>query len=89
MNTEVGIYWVQEALKAMVVLSGPVLIGALIIGLAVALFQAVTTIQEMTLSYVPKMLVVAVILYFLFGFMLQYSIDFVQQIFSFIGTINQ
>ncbi|MEX0779609.1 MAG: flagellar biosynthetic protein FliQ [Balneolales bacterium] len=89
MNTEVGIYWVQEALKTMVVLSGPVLIGALVIGLAVALFQAVTTIQEMTLSYVPKMLVVVVILYFMFGFMLQYAIDFVQQIFAFIATINQ
>ena len=89
MNSEVGLYWVQEALKTIIVLAGPVLIGALVIGLAVALFQAVTTIQEMTLSYVPKMLVVAVILYFLFGFMLQYAIDFVNQIFLFIGTINQ
>ncbi|MEX0648307.1 MAG: flagellar biosynthesis protein FliQ [Balneolaceae bacterium] len=89
MNTEVGLYWLQEALKAMVVLSGPVLIVALIVGLIIALFQAVTTIQEMTLSYVPKMLAVVVVLYLLLGFLLQYAIDFMEQIFSFIGTINQ
>lgn len=89
MNTEVGLFWLQEALKAMVVISGPVLIGALIIGLIVAIFQAVTTIQEMTLAYVPKMIVVTVILFVAFGFMLQYAIDFMEQAISFIGTINE
>ena len=88
MNTEVGLFWLQEALTAMVVLAGPVLAGALIIGLIVALFQAVTTIQEMTLAYVPKMLVVVVILFFMFGFMLEYATDFMARIFEFIATIN-
>ena len=63
MNTETGLFWLQEALTAMVVLAGPILAGALIIGLVVALFQAVTTIQEMTLAYVPKMLVVVVMFF--------------------------
>jgi flagellar biosynthesis protein FliQ len=89
MNTEVGLFWLQEALTAMVVLAGPILAGALIIGLVVALFQAVTTIQEMTLAYVPKMLVVVVMLFFLFGFMLEYATDFMERIFAFIATINE
>ena len=89
MNTEVGIYWLQQALTAIVVLSGPILIGALIIGLCIAVFQAVTTIQEMTLTYVPKMIVVVVILFFLFGFMLQYAIDFTERVIVFIPTIAQ
>lgn len=88
MNTETGLFWLQEALKVMVVLSGPVLIIALVVGLAIAIFQAVTTIQEMTLSFVPKMLAVVIILFLFLGFMLQTAIDFMEQIFSFIAQIN-
>lgn len=88
MNTEVALFWMQEALKNIVLLSGPVLLGALIIGLAIAVFQAVTSIQEMTLSYVPKMLVVVIIIFLLFGFMLETAVAFMEQIFSFIGSIG-
>lgn len=78
----------QETLTAIVVLSAPVLIGALIVGLSIAIFQAATSIQEMTLSYVPKMVVVVIILFFTFGFMLQYAIDFMQRIFEFVPQIS-
>jgi|AntRauTorcE11897_2_1112592.scaffolds.fasta_scaffold00458_11 flagellar biosynthetic protein FliQ len=87
MNIDTGIYWLQEMLSAVVILSAPVMIGALIIGLSVAIFQAATSIQEMTLSYIPKMVVVVVILFFTFGFMLQFAIDFTQRIFEFIPQI--
>lgn len=86
MNTEVALFWMQEALKLTVILTGPLLLGALVIGLIVAVFQAVTSIQEMTLTYVPKMLVVAILLFLLFGFMLETTIAFVEQIYSFIAT---
>ncbi|MEX0680379.1 MAG: flagellar biosynthesis protein FliQ [Balneolales bacterium] len=89
MNTDVGVYWVQEALMAAVVLAGPVLVSALVVGLAIAIFQAATSIQEMTLSYVPKMVVVVIILFFLFGFMLQYAIGFFERVFDFIPIIAQ
>lgn len=87
MNIDTGIYWLQEMLTAIIVLSAPVMTGALIIGLSVAIFQAATSIQEMTLSYIPKMIVVVVILFFTFGFMLQFAIDFMQRIFEFIPQI--
>ena len=87
MNVEIALYWLQEMLMAVVVLSAPVMIGALIIGLSVAIFQAATSIQEMTLSYIPKMIVVVVILFFTFGFMLQFAIDFTQRIFEFVPEI--
>jgi flagellar biosynthesis protein FliQ len=89
MNIETGLYWLQEMLTALVVLSAPVLAGALVVGLTIAIFQAATSIQEMTLSYVPKMIAVVVILFFTFGFMLQYSIDFMQRIFEFIPEVSQ
>lgn len=87
MNTDIGVYWIQEALTAAVVLSTPILVGALAIGLAIAIFQAATSIQEMTLSFVPKMLVVVIILFLLFGFMLQYAINFTERVFDFIPQI--
>jgi len=88
MNIETGLYWLQEMLTAVVVLSAPVLVGALVVGLTIAIFQAATSIQEMTLSYIPKMVIVVVILFFMFGFMLQYAIDFMQRIFDFIPQIS-
>lgn len=87
MNTEVGIYWVQEMLKAVIILAGPLLVGALIIGLFIAVFQAATTIQEMTLTYVPKMIVVALMLFFLFSYMLQYGINFLERVFEFVPLL--
>ncbi len=87
MNIDTGIYWLQEMLMAVVVLSAPVLTGALVVGLTIAIFQAATSIQEMTLSYVPKMIVVVIILFFMFGFMLQFAIDFTQRIFDFVPQI--
>jgi flagellar biosynthetic protein FliQ len=87
MNVEVALYWLQEMLTAVVVLAGPLLAGALVLGLIVSIFQAATTVQEMTLSYVPKMVIVVIILFFFFGYMLQYTIAFFQEIFNFIPLI--
>lgn len=89
MNEEIGVYWLQEALTAVVVLGGPVMTGALVVGLIIAVLQAATTVQEMTLSYIPKMVAVVVILFLLFGFMLQYAVNFTERIFDFIPNIAQ
>lgn len=48
----------QDALFTLLTISGPILGVALIVGLIVALFQTLTQIQEMTLTFVPKILVV-------------------------------
>lgn len=88
MNIDTGIYWLQEMITAIVVLAAPVLVGALVVGLTIAILQAATSIQEMTLSYIPKMVVVVVILFFTFGFMLQYAVDFMQRIFEFVPQIS-
>lgn len=87
MNIETALFWLQEMLSAVVALAAPPMIGAVIIGLAVAIFQAATSIQELTLSYVPKMIVVAIILFFSFGFMLQYAVGFMERIFEVIPQL--
>jgi flagellar biosynthetic protein FliQ len=87
MNVETALHWLQEMLTAVVTLAAPPMIGALVIGLAVAIFQAATSIQELTLSYVPKMIVVAIILFLSFGFMLQYAVGFTEHIFEIIPEL--
>ena len=55
---------VQHALLMTATLTGPILLGCLVVGLVVSIFQSVTSIQEPTLSFVPKLLVVAAIIFF-------------------------
>ncbi len=56
---------VQKTLKMILVLSAPMLMAAIITGIAVALFQALTKIQEQTLSFIPKIVAtfLALVLY--------------------------
>ena len=55
-----------EVFKTILIVSGPVLLVSLVVGLAISLFQAVTQIQELTLTFVPKMLAVFFTLFLLF-----------------------
>ena len=89
MNFDSALFWVQEMLTAVVVLCAPVMIAAISVGLGIAIFQAATSIQEMTLAYVPKMVAVIVVLFFMFGFMLNFAIDFTTRVFEFIPQITQ
>lgn len=59
----------REAVVVMLKIGGPLLGAALVVGLAISLFQALTQIQEMTLSFVPKVLVIFVSLLVLMPFM--------------------
>jgi flagellar biosynthetic protein FliQ len=51
----------QDALRTTAMLSAPLLVSTLVVGLAVSIFQALTQINEATLSFIPKMIVVAVV----------------------------
>lgn len=62
--------YLNELLWTAMVLSAPLLVGTLLVGLVISIFQVVTQIQEATLSYVPKLLAAAVILFLLGGWML-------------------
>ena len=76
MTTEFAI----ELLKAMIyqalAISAPILIVAMIVGLAVSLFQAVTTISEQTLTFVPKALAVTGVLLLLLPWIMRSLIEF-------------
>ena len=76
----------QDTLLLVLYLAGPILIVALVVGLLVSIFQAVTQIHEMTLTFIPKILAVAAVLAFLLPWTLQRLIDFTVNLFSSIPT---
>lgn len=69
----------ERALQLTVLLSAPILLSALAIGLLVAMFQAATQINEMTLSFVPKLLVTVIVLSMAGPWMLRLIINFTRQ----------
>ncbi len=66
----------RQALWAAVTMSTPILAVALAIGLAVGLFQALTSVQEMTLTFVPKLAAILVVFWVTMGFMTQTLVAF-------------
>tara|TARA_R110002110_G_scaffold284986_1_gene499053 strand:+ start:29071 stop:29337 length:267 start_codon:yes stop_codon:yes gene_type:complete len=68
----------REAVIVLLKLSAPLMITALIVGLVVSLFQALTQIQEMTLAFVPKILVIFVSLLVFLPFMITTLITFTE-----------
>ncbi len=84
MTPEFVISFAQEAIKVTIFVSMPMLGLGLAVGLLVAIFQAVTQIQEMTLTFVPKILIVLMALLYFAGWMLeqlmQFTITIIEQI---------
>ncbi|MFY9212042.1 MAG: flagellar biosynthetic protein FliQ [Aestuariivita sp.] len=68
----------RQGLWVSVVLSLPILTVALIAGLVVGLFQALTSIQELTLTFVPKLGAIVVVYWISMGFMTQSLVSFFQ-----------
>ena len=83
MTPEFVVNFAQEAIRVTILVSMPMLALGLIVGLAISIFQAVTQIQEMTLTFVPKILIVLVALLFFASWMLEQLMHFTMT------TINQ
>jgi len=89
MNSDVALFWVQEAIKVAIMVIGPLLGTALVVGLVVSLFQAITSIQEMTLAFIPKILAIALILLFFSPWMLEILTDFTTGVMNFIPQVSK
>ena len=72
----------RDAMIVVLKVSAPLLIAALVIGLLIAIFQALTSIQEMTLTFVPKIVAVFVGLVVFLPFMMRVTIEFGQRMFD-------
>ena len=84
MGADHALFLLNELVWTALFIGGPILIGTLAVGLIVSVFQVATQIQEITLSYVPKLLTAAVLLILLGGWMLgrlnQFALELYQSI---------
>ena len=72
----------RQAIEVTLVVAAPMLLAALVVGLIVSIFQAATQINESTLQFVPKLVVMFLILLLAGPWMLQYMIDYIQRLFE-------
>lgn len=82
MTPESVIHIGRSALEVVVLLAAPMLIVALLVGLVIGVFQAATQINEMTLSFIPKLVAVALALMVAGPWMLGLLIDFTQRLYT-------
>ncbi|MEM8781700.1 MAG: flagellar biosynthetic protein FliQ [Planctomycetota bacterium] len=73
---------VREMLTLMIVVSAPILLAALFVGLAISILQAVTQVQEQTLTFVPKILAMVVVTIVIAPWLLQVVMDFSTRMFA-------
>jgi flagellar biosynthesis protein FliQ len=79
----------QQALWTTALASMPILIPVLVVGLLVGIVQAATSINEATLSFLPKLVVVAIILALFGGAIMGVMVDFTREMFARISEITQ
>lgn len=87
MTPEFAITLAQQTIKTTLILLMPILTLALVVGLIISIFQAVTQIQEMTLTFVPKILAVLLGLLFFGNWMLEHMTQFAINIFEQISYV--
>jgi flagellar biosynthesis protein FliQ len=87
MGSQAVLTLVQQALFVTVLVSAPLLLTALAVGLLVSIFQAATQINEMTLSFIPKLLAMFAVLVLVGPWMLTTLVDYVQRLFASIPQV--
>ena len=88
MNASFVIFLGRRTLETILLVSAPILITCLVAGVAITIFQAVTSIRDMTLSVVPKLVAVGVVMLLTGNWMLQILLKFFREIFSYMEGIG-
>lgn len=78
----------KDAMILVFKLAGPLLIISMLVGLVIAIIQAATQVHEQTLSFVPKVVVIALLLVVLASFYISSTDTFIREIFDMIGTVS-
>ncbi|WP_153132438.1 flagellar biosynthesis protein FliQ [Dechloromonas hortensis] len=72
----------RQAIEVALTISAPMLFTALVVGLIVSIFQAATQLNEATLQFVPKLVVMLMVLLLAGPWMIQYLMDYIQRLFE-------
>lgn len=87
MSPEYVVALAKSSMETTLLICAPMLGTGLAVGLLVSIFQTVTSIQEMTLTFVPKIVIVFVAVIYFFPWMLQYMVDFTTRLVNSIPTV--
>ena len=82
MDSDTAMRLLAEALLTSVKVSAPCLVATLVVGLLISILQVVTQVQEMTLTFVPKLVVVGLVCLLLGSWMLAVMVEFAQHMFE-------
>jgi len=88
MSEEFVIYLFREALYTALLVSAPLLVVSLVVGLLISVFQAATSIQEITLTFVPKLIVIAVVAVLTLPWMIDVIVAFTTNLFHNIPSLG-
>jgi len=87
-DTQLVVELARNSIYTTLLVSSPMLILALIVGLSISILQAITQIQEMTLTFIPKIVAVAIALIVFLPWMIATVVSFASQLFSIIPTLS-
>ena len=76
----------RDAIITGLKVAGPILLVSVLVGLIISIFQAATSINEQTMTFVPKLIFIGIVLILTGGWMLQQMMDLVFRIFELIAT---
>ena len=88
MDSSFILYMGRHTLETALLVAAPILLTCMIVGVMVTLFQAVTSIRDMTLTVVPKILAAGVVMLICGGWTLEVILRFTSEIFSYIQNIG-
>nr|WP_246517679.1 flagellar biosynthesis protein FliQ [Clostridium aciditolerans] len=80
---------IKDAIQTGLLVAAPILLISIIVGLIISIFQATTQIQEQTLTFVPKLIAVALVGLITGSWMLHQLVNFTTRIFTYIAHITQ
>jgi flagellar biosynthetic protein FliQ len=89
MTPELVVQLARRSFETALLLSAPLLLASLLVGVLISVFQAVTSINEATLTFAPKIIAVMVAMIIFFPWMMSYMSDFTREIYSFIATMRR
>lgn len=89
MTSEVVMTMTYTALKVALILAGPLLLVTLVVGLVISIFQAATQVNEMTLSFIPKILAVGIAVVLLGPWLISTMVDYMQNLFIQLPSLAQ
>ena len=87
MNQDTVVSLATQAMKLALEIGGPMMLVGLVVGLVVSIFQAVTSIQEQSLSFIPKIVALAAVLVILGPWMLDQLVTYAQNLYTSIPSL--